>query len=482
MPMFNSTAVVVNNKFKVVTVSDITTLEYYQLIYTHCKQQFKIHDGIIAFKKTLFQYIENRINDYLFGNYNITTVKRDLLENILHYSNTESKNIKKYPANAQFVFELESESETSSNKRQKDNRPVHTTPNTLKISFKHLQTPEQGTSSKLPLTITPFPASLAQAQMLNSPLNQFAKPEDFTSLRNPIRQQEPLQTSSNLFDFLAENQSEHSETAANKENKPEISEEESIDSENEENEMTTYITKIPEFNGEDIETSSQKWLDQVTKAGDANRWNAARMLRTIPYFLKGTAGEWFENLAVPFNDWNAFKAAFLEQFTNNNTSITLRNHFRNIKQEPSESVMTYIGKFNKLLRQIRQLETNNYYSNAQILDQFIAGLKDKLIKKVCPHAPEDLNSAIQHAKRYEMAMEEANHTKLVNLAIGETSLAAKKKIDQLTKKPAPQPIQQQYQQPLTQHYQVPAQRLITQNQFTPQNRYQVNNNRISSNN
>ncbi|KAG9284112.1 hypothetical protein G9A89_022886 [Geosiphon pyriformis] len=96
--------------------------------------------------------------------------------------------------------------------------------------------------------------------------------------------------------------------------------------------------------------------------------------------------------------------------------------------------MTYIGKFNKLFRQIRQLETNNYYSDAQILDQFIAGLKDKLIKKVRPHALEDLNSAIQYAKKYEMAMEEANHTKLVNLAIGETSSVPEKKIDQLTKK------------------------------------------------
>ncbi|KAG9305501.1 hypothetical protein G9A89_006471 [Geosiphon pyriformis] len=270
------------------------------------------------------------------------------------------------------------------------------------------------------------------------------------------------------------------------------------------------------------------------------------MLRTIPYFLKETAEKWFENLAASFNDWNAFKAAFLEQFIDNNTSITLRNCFRNIKQESSESVMTYIGKFNKLLRRICQLKTNNYYSDAQILDQFIAGLKDKLIKKVCSHVPEDLNSAIQHVKRYKMAIKEANHTKLVNLAIGETSSAAEKKIDQLTKKvknyftnqqqqqpqryqppqrqnqnnfaplsnnqpqnchycgisghwkrdcrklqpqyqnnyyqPAPQPIQQQYQQLPTQHYQVPARRLITQNQFTPQNRYQVNNNRISPNN
>ncbi|KAG9296208.1 hypothetical protein G9A89_014800 [Geosiphon pyriformis] len=114
--------------------------------------------------------------------------------------------------------------------------------------------------------------------------------------------------------------------------------------------------------------------------------------------------------------------------------------------------MTYIGKFNKLLKRIHQLETNDYYFNAQILDQFIAGLKDKLIKKVHSHTPEDLNSVIQHVKRYEMAMEEANCTKLVNLAIGETSSAAEEKIDQLTKKPTPQSIQQQYQQPPTQLY------------------------------
>ncbi|KAG9307429.1 hypothetical protein G9A89_017259 [Geosiphon pyriformis] len=138
--------------------------------------------------------------------------------------------------------------------------------------------------------------------------------------------------------------------------------------------MTAYITKISKFNGEDIEISPQEWLNQVTKAGDANGWNAARI-------------------------------------------------------------------------QICQLETNDYYSNAQILDQFIAGLKDKLIKKICPHAPEDLNSAIQHAKRYEMAIEEANCTKLMNLAIGETSSAAKEKIDQLTKKVENYFTNQQQQEP-----------------------------------
>ncbi|KAG9297208.1 hypothetical protein G9A89_019489 [Geosiphon pyriformis] len=362
------------NNFKVVTTPDTTTQEYYQSIYTHCKQRFNISDGIEVVKKSVYQYIENCINNYLFGNYNISEVRSNLYNNLAHYSQLETKDLNSetlatyfhelnfniikyceetYPVQSQYSIDFELETETSNkgkNKLKQYSKTTLNTPTLPKTTAKHLQTPEQRTSSKLPLTITPFPALLVQAQTPNSSLNQFAKPEDFTSLRSLIRQQEPLQTSSNLLDFLAKNQSEHSETAANKENEPEISEEESINSENEEDEMTTYITKIPEFNGEDIETSHQEWLDQVTKAGDTNGWNAARMLRTIPYFLKGTVEEWFENLAAPFNDWNAFKAVFFEQFTDNNTSITLHNCFQNIKQEPSESIMIYIGKFNKLLR------------------------------------------------------------------------------------------------------------------------------------
>ncbi|KAG9286040.1 hypothetical protein G9A89_022717 [Geosiphon pyriformis] len=148
---------------------------------------------------------------------------------------------------------------------------------------------------------------------------------------------------------------------------------------------TAYIAKIPEFTDEDNDTKE------------------------------------------PFENWQAFKDVFLQQFTDNNTSITLCNHFHNIKQETSET----------------------------ILDQFIAELKDKLIKKVRPHALADLATAIRHAKSYEIAIEKANHIKLVNLAIGETNSAAEKKIDQLTKKVESYFTNQQQQQQQLQRYQPP---------------------------
>ncbi|KAG9298327.1 hypothetical protein G9A89_002815 [Geosiphon pyriformis] len=404
-------------KTSVVTTPDTTTLEYYQLIYTHCKQRFNIPDGIEIVERTLYQYIENCINNYLLGNYNISEVRSNLYNNLVHYLRLRTKDLnsetlaiyfqelnyniikyceEKYPVQSKYSFDFESETETDNKSKQKVKQHSKTAPNTPilpKTTAKHLQTPEQGTS------------------------------------------QEPISTSTNIIEYLQENESDHSKNLKSEKTESE----QKKATENEEKMATAYIAKIPEFTGKDNDTSPQEWLDKVQKAEDANGWNAARMLKAIPYFLQGTAGEWFENLEEPFENWQAFKDAFLQQFTNNNTSITLRNRFHNIKQETFET--------------------------------FIAGLKNKLIKKVCPHAPADLATAIRHAKNYKMAMKEANHTKLVNLAIGKTSLAAEKKIYQLTKKIPP-----------TQQYQVPARRLVQHNQSTSQNQLQSNNNRINPNN
>ncbi|KAG9285875.1 hypothetical protein G9A89_013300 [Geosiphon pyriformis] len=374
---------------KVATQTDSRTLKYYQSIYTHCKQRFNIPDRIETFKKTLYYLVHHsHLNTQNFNSQILETYFQELNFNIIQYCEEN------YPVEQKFSLSFESETEEGKRKRK---QKLRTTPNTPKTTTKHLQTPEQGTSFKLPFSITPFPASLAQLQTPSLSLLWFSRIENFQSPKSPIQQQKPISTSTNLIDYLTENQSEETK-----------SEQETEDSENEEEMASTYITKIPEFTREDSKTSPQEWLDKVSKAGDANRM----------------ADKWFENLEVLPKNWEAFKTAFLEQFTNNNTSITLQN------------------------RRICQLETNEYYSNAQILDQFIAGLKDKLIKKVCPHVPEDLAIAIQQVKNYKMAMEEANRTKLVNLAIGETSSAAEEKIDQLTKKVENYFTNQQQQQQL----------------------------------
>ncbi|KAG9293744.1 hypothetical protein G9A89_019081 [Geosiphon pyriformis] len=330
----------INNNFKVVITPDTTTLEYYQSIYTHCKQRFNIPNGIEIVKKTFYQYIENCINNYLLRNYNISEVKRNLYNNLVHYSQLKtedlnSKTLVIYFQELNFnIIKYCKETyptETSNKDKQKLKQHLSTpnTPKAPKTTIKHLQTSEQETSIKLPLSITLFSILLAQPQTPNSLLNYFFRPEDFQSPKNPTQQQEPISTSTNFLNYLQENKSNYSENLESKKTESEPEE----TTENKEKMATAYIAKIPEFTGEDNDTSSQEWLDKIQKAEDTN-----------------------------------------------------------------------------------------------------AGLKDKLIKKVCLHAPKNLATAIRHTKNYKMAMKEANHIKLMNLAIRETSSAAKKKIDQLTKK------------------------------------------------
>ncbi|KAG9286050.1 hypothetical protein G9A89_022727 [Geosiphon pyriformis] len=263
------------------TTPDTATLEYYQLIYTHCKQRFNIPDEIEVVKKSVYQYIENRINNYLFGNYNISEVRSNLYNNLVHYSQLETEDLnsktlatyfqelnfniiehceEKYLVQSKYSFDFESKTETSNKDKQRLKQYSKTTPNTptlQKTTAKHLQTPEQGTSVKLLLSIASFPISLVQSQTPSSPLNYFSRPEDFQSPKNPTQQQEPISTSINIIDYLQENKSNHLESLKSEETKSkEITE-------NEEEMATAYIAKIPEFTGEDNDTSLQKWLDKV---------------------------------------------------------------------------------------------------------------------------------------------------------------------------------------------------------------------------
>ncbi|KAG9303362.1 hypothetical protein G9A89_013688 [Geosiphon pyriformis] len=115
-----------------------------------------------------------------------------------------------------------------------------------------------------------------------------------------------------------------------------------------------------------------------------------------------------------------------EQETSKNES----DHSENLESEKTES------KQGKVTKNEEEMATAYIAKIPEFTgeDNDTTGLKDKLIKKVCPHVPTDLATAIKHAKNYEMTIKETNHTKLVNLAIRKTSSAAEEKIDQLTKK------------------------------------------------
>ncbi|KAG9286056.1 hypothetical protein G9A89_022733 [Geosiphon pyriformis] len=230
------------------TTPDTTTLKYYQSIYTHCKQRFNIPNRIKIVKKTLYQYIKNCINNYLFGNYNILEVRSNLYNNLVHYSQLEIEDLNSktlaiyfqelnfniikyceetYPVQFKYSIDFKSETETSNKDKQKlkqHSSTISNTPKTSKTTAKHLQTPEQRTSQK------------------------------------------PISTSTNLLDYLQKNKSNHSKNLESEKTKSEPEE----TTENKKEIATAYIAKIPEFTSEDNDTSPQEWLNKVQKAEDAN--------------------------------------------------------------------------------------------------------------------------------------------------------------------------------------------------------------------
>ncbi|KAG9293700.1 hypothetical protein G9A89_019037 [Geosiphon pyriformis] len=153
------------------------------------------------------------------------------------------------------------------------------------------------------------------------------------------------------------------------------------------NEMTTpYITRLTDFSGEEEETDVHTWLREAQKAIQANNWNDQRAIQTLPFFLKGTADS-----------------------CNPNAVIQLQNKFNTIKQNTGETVTQYLARFNRIHRQIEAIE-QGYYTDPQVLNQFIRGLKSSILGRIRPVHLNSLPEAVTLTRALESAEKEANHS------------------------------------------------------------------------
>ncbi|KAG9291019.1 hypothetical protein G9A89_012891 [Geosiphon pyriformis] len=111
---------------------------------------------------------------------------------------------------------------------------------------------------------------------------------------------------------------------------------------------------------------------------------------------------WYQSLETKPTSFTKFKNALLEYFSDPNVIIQLQNEFNTIKQGT--------GKTIKVIEQ-------GYYTNSQILNQFIRGLKSSILGRVCPAHPNSLSEAVTLAKALESAKKEANHSQIVNMVM-----------------------------------------------------------------
>ncbi|KAG9293193.1 hypothetical protein G9A89_010530 [Geosiphon pyriformis] len=176
------------------------------------------------------------------------------------------------------------------------------------------------------------------------------------------------------------------------------------------NQIMAYrdIAKLEKFSGK--EDNAYSWIADAEKAITTNGWND-------------------NHTPTSFTE---FKLAFLQYFCDPNTLIRLQNQFSIIKQKDHEAVTTYFGRFNQILRQILAIE-RDYYTTAQVLNQFIKRLQSSILRSVRLRHPTSLQDAVTLTHNFESAKQEVNHTQAINLAINRTS-NINAKITQLSEK------------------------------------------------
>ncbi|KAG9284625.1 hypothetical protein G9A89_004667 [Geosiphon pyriformis] len=126
-----------------------------------------------------------------------------------------------------------------------------------------------------------------------------------------------------------------------------------------------------------------------------------------------------------------FKNALLEYFSNPNAIIQLQNEFNTIKQGTGETVTQYLAQFNQIRHQIEAIE-QRYYTDPQILNQFIRGLKSSILRRVYSVHPNSLPEAIMLTRALELTEKKANHSQMVNMIIEENKTETlEKRVTQL---------------------------------------------------
>ncbi|KAG9289247.1 hypothetical protein G9A89_002590, partial [Geosiphon pyriformis] len=147
------------------------------------------------------------------------------------------------------------------------------------------------------------------------------------------------------------------------------------------NQIIAYwdIAKLEKFSGEEDNTYS--WIVDTEKAITANGWNDDHTIQALPFFLIGTANSWYQSLAEKSTSFTEFKLAFLQYFS--------------IERD--------------------------YYTVAQVFNQFIKGLWSGILRFIRSRHLTSLQDTVTLIRDFESTKQEANHTQAINLAINGTS-------------------------------------------------------------
>ncbi|UYV84192.1 ASPRV1 [Cordylochernes scorpioides] len=114
-----------------------------------------------------------------------------------------------------------------------------------------------------------------------------------------------------------------------------------------------HLTRIPTVFGGNGTEDCGKWMKDYERIARSNCWDATMKLANAPFFLEGTAGQWYDNNEEGMDSWDMFKEMFSRTF--DNSGVLLRRAKDNLQsraQKSTESCESYIQDVLSLCRQV----------------------------------------------------------------------------------------------------------------------------------
>ena len=151
-------------------------------------------------------------------------------------------------------------------------------------------------------------------------------------------------------------------------------------------------SKVPPYNGMEGGSSAELWLDNLEKLQGVHKWSDDQTLEACQLALSGIAGSWRVNEKEddqPSNsDLMAFKAAFLDRFSVQTSTVENVKAMADLRQGPTERVVDYLercctvvtawGREHKAAYTVAQQDSKAGFQDCLTLcikQQFVSGLK-----------------------------------------------------------------------------------------------------------
>jgi hypothetical protein len=141
----------------------------------------------------------------------------------------------------------------------------------------------------------------------------------------------------------------------------------------------------------------QVYVTDVTAAGG----NTTMMATYFHVALSGPARTWFMNLAPgSIYSWEELCARFVANFANAYQQHGVEAHLHAVRQEPGETLRTFISRFTKVRGTIPRI------SDASIITAFRQGVRDeKMLEKLATHDVETVSTLFTLADKCARAVE-----------------------------------------------------------------------------